>query len=227
MSEAQNPMTPKSYKRARARAKLVKESEWMRVYELGPKHLQYESKFLNNEVQVSADSFAARWPKMSLSQRLDFVFAYHAKSDFTGEDERIVDMIMQDGDEHIWSNLALFMIRCQDRSRVLAFLRARLEAKPENPFNYIQALGEAIDLDAVPIIRSYFDQFRATAETDRLGGLSLDAWDSPGRRFLICCEALWKITVSDEYANEIRTYLQHPNPRIRTMAAQALAAQNP
>jgi hypothetical protein len=225
MPDPTDPMTPESYQTARARAKFVKESEWMRVYELKPKHRHYESKFLSNEAQMSADSFAARWPLFSVNERLEFVLAYHAKGDFTNDDERIIDMIMRDGDDHIWSNLALFMIRHPVQSRVLAFFRARLEARPENPFNYIQALGEAKDREAEPVLRTYFDQFRPAAETERLSGVSLDDWNSPGWRFLTCCEALWKVTGSDAYENDLRTYVHHPNSQIRWKASHALGLQ--
>lgn len=225
MAEPTDPMTPKSYEKARKSAKLVKESEWMRVYELKPKYLHHESKFLSNEVRMTADSFVLRWPSMTANERLEFVLAYHAKRDFTRDDEQIVEIIMQDGDDHIWSNLALFMIRHPAPDRVLAFLRARLEAKPENPVNYIQALGEAKDHAAIQILQTYFDQVRPAAETERLAGASLEPWGSPSWRFLICCEALWKVSGSDVYENELRTYVDHPNPSIRRKAADALGPQ--
>src|ERR1700721_707607 len=137
MSEPTNPMTPESYRKARANAKLIKETEWMRVYEMGPKSRHYESRFLTDEVQMSADSFVARWPSMAEHERQEFVFAYHAKPEFTTDDERIVNTIMRDGDDHIWSNLALFMIRHPQQSTVLAFLRERLPKKQDNQINNI------------------------------------------------------------------------------------------
>jgi len=225
MSEPQEPMSPESCEKARASAKLVRETEWMRVYELGPKRLQYESKFLRNEIQMSADSFATRWPSMPSKERYEFVFAYHAKGNFTADDEQIVEKIMQDGDDRVWSGLALFMIRHPERERVLAFLRARLKAKPEHPFNYIQALGEAEDPEALPIIRSYFDEFRSNAETERLSGALYEPWNSPGWSFLICCEALWKITNSSEYLSDLRNYQNHPNSSLRNQATRALEVQ--
>lgn len=138
---------------------------------------------------------------------------------------RIIEIIMQDGDDHIWSNLALFMVRHPAPDRVLAFLRGRLQAKPENPLNYIQALGEAKDRSAIEILQTYFYQFRPAAETERLGGVLLEAWNSPSRHFLICCDALGKVTGSDVYKNDLRTYLDHPNPRIRWQARRALGLQ--
>lgn len=222
MDEHSEPIKPESHRETRKAAKLVKESEWMRVYELKPKYYSYESKFLSNEVTMSADSFVTRWPAMNASERLEFVLAYHAKGDFTDDDERIVQIIMQDGDDHIWSNLALFMVRHPKPDRVLRFLRGRLQAKPENPFNYIQALGEAKDRAAIEILQTYFDEFRPGAETERLSGALLESWNSPSRRFLICCEALWKATGSVVYENDLRTYLGHPNPGIRRRASDAL-----
>jgi hypothetical protein len=92
-------MSAESYRKLRANAKLVKETEWMRVYELGPpKSFTYESKFLTDKLQISAESFATRWPTMTPAERLDFTQAYCAKAEFTSDDERIVNLIMNDGD---------------------------------------------------------------------------------------------------------------------------------
>ena len=222
MDEHSEPINPEACRATSKSAKLVKESEWMRVYELKPKYYRYESKFLSNEVTMSADLFVTRWPAMNANERLEFVLAYHAKGDFTRDDERIIEMIMRDGDDHIWSNLALFMVRHPEPDQVLGFIRGRLQAKPENPFNYIQALGEAKDRAAIEILQTYFDEFRAGAETERLNGALLESWNSLSWRFLICCEALWKVTGSDVYKNDLRTYLDHPNPGIRRKASDAL-----
>jgi hypothetical protein len=221
MSEPTNPMTYESYRKARANAKLIKETEWMRVYEMGPTHLSYESKFLKDEVQMSGDSFLARWPSMTKQERLEFVLAYGAKGDFTSDDERNINLIMRDGDDHIWSSLALFMLRHPQQRRVLAFFRERLQTELENPFNYMQALGLARDLAAVPILRRYFDELRTAVETEE----RTEGWPNPAWRFLNCCEALWKITDLEEYAREIRKYLEHPDSRVRRQAENALGSE--
>ena len=222
MTDPTKPMTLDSYREARANAKLTKETEWMRVYEMGPKHLLYESKFLRGEVEMSADSFKARWPAMTPQERWEFVFAYATKGDFTSDDEQIVNVILQNGDDQIWSTLALFMIRHPQRSRVVAFLRERLQAKTANPFNYMQALAESKDIDAVPILRSYLDEFSAAVEGDELNDIPFSDWRNPIWRFLNCCSALWKITGIDEYSSSIRKYLHHPDPNVRSQARHAL-----
>jgi hypothetical protein len=101
----------------------------MRVYELpSPKSLSYESKFLTDELQISAESFASRWPTMTPAERHDFAFGYSAKAEFTSDDQQIVNLIMRDGDEHVWNYLATFVvIRHPERDKVLSFIRDRLE----------------------------------------------------------------------------------------------------
>lgn len=138
MSDPKERLSAESYKKLRDNAKLVKETEWMRVYELGSKSLSYESKFLTDKLQISAESFASRWPTMTPTERHGFAFAYSAKAEFTSDDEQIVNLIMRDGDEHVWNCLATFVVtRHPERDRVLSFIRDRLEKSPDGPANYI------------------------------------------------------------------------------------------
>jgi len=224
VSDRTERMSAESYRKLRVDAKLVKETEWMRVYELGPpKSRSYESKFLMDELQISAESFASRWPAMTPAERRDFAFAYSAKAEFTSDDEQIVNLIMRDGDEDVWNYLATFVvIRHPERDRVLNFIRDRLERRPENPGNYIQALGVAKDQRAVPILLSYYDEYHKAAQVvpERE---DTSFWDvEPVAKFLWCSEALWKITGSKDFEDGIRAYLKHPHSQVRWWAGHAL-----
>ena len=65
MSDLTEKVSAESYRKLRADARLVNDTEWMRVYELGPKSFSHESKFLTDRLQMSATSFASRWPTMT------------------------------------------------------------------------------------------------------------------------------------------------------------------
>jgi hypothetical protein len=218
-------MSAESYRKLRANAKLVEETEWMRVYELGPpKSFTYESKFLTDKLQISAESFATRWPTMTPAERFDFTQAYCAKAEFTSDDERIVNLIMNDGDEHVWCRLATFVVtRHPQRDRVLSFVRDKLARSPNNPDNYIQALGIAKDQRAVPILLPYHEEYckAARAVPQREDQSIQDI--APIAKFIWCSKALWKITDSEAYANHIRAYLKHPHSQARWWAEHALA----
>lgn len=105
MFDPKERLSAESFRKLRGAGRLVKETEWMRVYELGSKSLRYESKFLTDELQISAESFASRWPNMTSAERHGFALAYSAKREFTSDDEQIVNLIMEDGDEHVWNSL--------------------------------------------------------------------------------------------------------------------------
>jgi hypothetical protein len=215
-------LSAESYRKLRAAGKLAKETEWMRVYELGSKSLRYESKFLTDELQISAESFASRWPTMTPAERHGFAFAFSAKAGFTSDDEQIVNLIMSDGDEHVWNSLATFVvIRHPERDRVLSLILDRLEKSP-NPGNYIQALGIAKDQRAVPILLPYYEEYRRAAQgvPEREDASVQDV--KPIAQFLWCSKALWTITGSEEYADRIRAYLKHPHSQVRWWAEHAL-----
>jgi hypothetical protein len=61
------------------------------------------------------------------------------------------------------------------RERTPSVRLAALQAKPENPFNYIQALGEAKDRASIEVLQTYFAEFRAGAETEKLGRALLES----------------------------------------------------
>jgi hypothetical protein len=216
-------LSAESYRKLRGAGKLIKETEWMRVYELGSKSLRYESKFLTDELQISAESFASRWSNMTSAERHGFALAYSAKVEFTSDDEQIVNLIMEDGDERVWNCLATFVvIRHPQRDRVLSFIRDKLEKNPDNPDNYIQALGIAKDLFATPILLPYYEEYRKAAQAvpQREHASAKDVW--PIAKYLGCSRALWKITGSEAYADQIRGYLKHPDSQVRWWAEHAL-----
>jgi hypothetical protein len=59
--------------------KLVKESEWMRVFEVGDKQLFYESKFVRDNLQVSPQNIKSRWNNFSDKDRHEFVTAFQSR----------------------------------------------------------------------------------------------------------------------------------------------------
>jgi hypothetical protein len=70
---------------------------------------------------------------MTPDERLDFALAYSAKGEFSSEDEVITDLIVNDGDDYLWSALAQLMLRHPQREKVLGFLRGRVQNYRENP----------------------------------------------------------------------------------------------
>jgi hypothetical protein len=203
---------------------LVKETEWMRVYELGPKLLHYESKFLTEGLQLSAAIFEVKWRAMTPSEGLAFANAYATKPDFTAEDERIIDIILEDGEEVIWISLTLFMLQHTDRKRIVDFMIARLERQPEESTNFIQALGIAKAQSAMPLLRARLKGLGEALSFERTDGIPADVvfGPIPYSAYFVCCNALWQITGSKEYEDILRNYLSHPNSQVRAWAGNHL-----
>ena len=59
---------------------LIRESRWMRVYNLGDT-LLYESKFLADGLQVSSASLISSWKNMAEEEHTEFALAFLAKPD--------------------------------------------------------------------------------------------------------------------------------------------------
>jgi hypothetical protein len=107
--------------------RLVRESEWVRVYEVKPNVLAQTSKFLENGLELKADGFERMWAGLSLREKLDLCAAYSAKPTISAEDERVLNIVMEKGDDVTWSNIVSTLTRHSDRERVTAFVRTRIE----------------------------------------------------------------------------------------------------
>jgi hypothetical protein len=125
------------------RGKLIRESEWMRVYETDRSGQLYESKFLADGIQVSANSFIKRWPELSAEQRLDFASAFAAKPEVTYEDERVLDFLMEQDDFYICMSIAPLLPFHRQRDRVLAFVVDTIREHPKDAANFFS--GSRID----------------------------------------------------------------------------------
>jgi len=90
---------------------------------------------------------------MGERERMDFASNFHVKEIWTDNDTEILEIIMNDGNDHIWSSCALAMLRHPDRNRAVEFLieRVRCTKSERPPLNYTQALGIAGDRRAVEV----------------------------------------------------------------------------
>jgi hypothetical protein len=161
---------------------------------------------------------------MTPSERLAFANAYAAKPDFTAEDERIIEIILEDGEEVIWIALALFMLQHPNRERIINFMIARIEAQPQECRNFIQALGIAKAQGAVPLLRGRLQVLGKALEAEHRDGIPADVvfGPIPYSAYLVCCNALWQITGSKEYEDILRNYLGHPSSQVRSWAGNHL-----
>jgi hypothetical protein len=211
---------------------LVKETEWSYVYKAGEESYCYISKFLADETfTVSASEIRNRWPSMSESERLDFVQNFWSKPNWNENDTEILEMVMQDGNDHLWEHCALAFLNHPDRDRAVKFLIERVEkCEPgHEPLNYIQALGISKDPRSVPAIRPYCEKYRKKMETEKVSGVPDDVFfgSIPYSEYFAVCGSLLQITGSTEYEQAIRRYLDHQNEQVRYWAEHALGTEGP
>ena len=202
------------------RGKLIRESEWMRVYECqyeAQKGMHYESKFLTDRIRVSADSIIRRWPELSFEEKNEFANAFAVKPEATSEDERILNFLMEQDDFYIWMGIAPLLPSHRDRDRALAFLRERVRQRHVDKANFFQALGLIGDKRAVPALRAAYDGYREALGAGLASGAQPDYTD-----YLYCCYALWRISGSAEYKQVIEEASKSPHESVRATAEMFL-----
>lgn len=118
----------------------MRESRWVRVREIKPGKFEIQSKLLQDGLEIDPEELDCLWPQLSPRDRLDLCIAYHAKREITKADERILNIMMERGDEVIWSELASVLTGHRDRDRVLAFLRKRAREQTKFVANYFRTL---------------------------------------------------------------------------------------
>jgi len=201
---------------------LVRENEWIRIYNIGPGQQYYESKFVHDNVQVLAKSIESRWHTLSAEEQADFVMAFQSKYPLTSEDEEILEFLMNTGDENVWSTLALPLTRMSSskHEKALAFLIERIQRRDTHRANYYQALGELKDTKAIPALKVAYEEERRTISLDKPLTDFQDIF--PYIDYLACCAALYILEGSKEFKQAIEALKSHPNENVRSQANLAL-----
>ncbi|MBI4479918.1 MAG: hypothetical protein HY651_07825 [Acidobacteria bacterium] len=197
--------------------KLERESEWMRVYSFPGGHYR-RSKFLTDNLQVSAESIKRRWRWWWTWKRVEFAEAFVLKRDFSAEDQEIIGFLMEKGSEGVWLTIATSMRRYGDREQALAFLLKRATVGHRGSANYFQALEFLCDPRAVSVLQKCYKKYAgklSRLEDKGLGGKLMD--------YLQCCRALWVLDGSPEYENGLRKQTSHPDRLIRQTAQDLLS----
>ncbi len=119
--------------------KLVRETEWERVYESDVGVRMHESKFLADGIKVSAEFIIGRWRDFSMAEKVEFANAFSAKNEVSAEDERILDYLMEAGDSYTWMAIASLLPYHRNRERALEFLLRRVGEEGEDKANFFQA----------------------------------------------------------------------------------------
>jgi hypothetical protein len=211
---------------------LAWETEWEYVSKTGAKSSYRLSKFmLDRAIHVKASDIRERWPKLTENERLNFASNFWRKTTWDDNDTDILEIIMQHGDDRIWRNCALAFLHHPHRERAVMFLIDRLQkwSLPDEPLNYIQALGMCKDRRATPVIRPFYEKCRKAVEAEVVTGVPDDVFFGliPYHAYLAICGCLFKIEGSAEYEEAIRKYLTHPHEQVRWWAEQALEIEGP
>lgn len=212
---------------------LERKSEWSYSFKCGANsYCRISRCMVEADFQVSASEIRQRWPGMDERERLDFASNFHNKKTWTENDTEILEMIMADGSDRIWSSCALAMLNHADRNRAVEFLIGRVEHwadKRHPPLNYMQALGMAGDHRGVAVIQPYYEEYRKRMEAERETGIPEDVLCGPipYHAFLAICGDLFKITRAKEFEEAARKYFDHPKEQVRWWAEQALEVEGP
>jgi hypothetical protein len=199
--------------------KFIAETEWTRVYKDGDAIL-YDSKFLRDGLEVSAELVKGRWSSLSLEQKLDFAQAFSAKPKVTQEDERILDFLMEEREPYVWATIATLLRRHSDKERVLAFLLLRIGEERKGRASFFQAARLVGDHRAVPALRAAYDEYRTKRRLSAEPGAEFDYIG-----YISCCEALWKLDGSTEYKHAIEEHTKSDNYNIRAFAGLILGGE--
>jgi len=168
---------------------------------------------------------------MDEGERLDFASNFHVKETWTENDTEILEILMNDGNDQIWSNCALATLKHPDRNRAVEFLIDKVQRGESErpPLNYMQALGLAGDRRAVPAMRPYYHKYLKAMEAESEAGVPDDVFRGPipYHAFLAIAGSLFRIEGSNEYEQAIRKYFDHPKEQVRYWAEHALGVEGP
>lgn len=202
--------------------KLLKQSKWLRIFKLENGDDFFESRFLVDGLQISLNELTTVWQTASDREKWEFVLAYAAKPDFSEEDEKNVDFLMEHGSEPTWLTLAGTLTKSADQHKAVGFLLKLIENASRYPkANYFQALEAIASLHPSETIvaalevqfKRYQTAVKAYAHTLEVISQSDEIWD-----YLACCKTLLTLTRDNRYMQAIDEYRTAADPRLRDWA---------
>lgn len=210
---------------------VVEETEWTFIYKIGSKSGYKISKFWDETFEVQSVKLRQQWPMMSQQARREFGFNWSSKIAWSANDNEIIEIIMEDGDDDLWTHCTFAFVKYPDHDRAVSFLVNRLHNYEggHEPLNYFQALGMLKDSRAAAAIRPYYEKYRKGVEIEATIGVPDDVFFGPIPYFayLCACGALVKVDGAPEYDQAIREFFDHPNEQVRYWAEHALEVEGP
>lgn len=179
--------------------KLVKESEWMRVYRIEYEETYiYESKFLMDNLRISLQQVQEKWPHLSPSEKAEFSTAFSAQPPRDDEDQAILQFLMEIGPQEVWHNIAILLPFHRRPDEALGFLMERIERDSSSRTNYYQAIGSLGGAKAIPILRRQFDEYHVqlAAKPDQ----GSEIWSD----YLHCAKTLWILTQDPAFLSALK-----------------------
>jgi hypothetical protein len=194
----------------------MSESRWMKIHATSNGDLLYESKFLTENLSVSAKAIKSEWANLSPRERYDFTQAFQAKPEITKDDEEILDFLMAVGDHTIWLTISPLLSRHSNREKTMAFLLERIADSDKPKANFYQTLESMCDTRALPVLRRCYERYGASVERGEFEE-KLDYLD-----YLLCTRALLAIEGGREYAETLLHYSASTDEQIAGWARRLL-----
>jgi hypothetical protein len=181
--------------------KLIRDSEWLRVYVSDDgKSYHYESKFIVDNLQVSAEAFKRRWPTLSPDEKHEFADAFSCHVPNSADHQQILGFLMQCGPEKIRDSIARVVPYYADRDAALEFLLRGLRAGGRPRSHYYQALEMVEDGRAIPILVEHYEEYRPLVAGRPQGRDSMGLWFD----YLQCCKTLLTLTADQRYLADLK-----------------------
>jgi|SRR5579864_183559 len=196
------------------RGRSVRESDWIRVDQIRENVWRLKPKSVESGIDPS--QFEKIWPELSRCDKLDLCAAYAAKAQLSKQDEKILDFVIANGDDVVWSSIASVLTRHTDRQRISAFLRNRIEEQEPPLANFFQAAEILKDTEAIPQLKKKYLQYQEAGVTSQYGD-RVSCID-----LLSCSRALWTLTHSAEFGHTIEQFLDARDEIVRNFAKHCL-----
>ena len=195
--------------------RIQREEEWYRVYSSATYPRIYESKFATGEASITVAELQSRWQGWNEGEQVQFAQAFSRKPTLSGEDERVLDFLMEQHGEMVSSSIATLVARHPDKKRAARFVTDCLRAYPKTRGNFLLALANLAAPETASDLLSVYQECSQKIEEN------VDDYESVVD-LLYCSAALYRTTKEAKYQDLITSYLHNPNDRVRPQAENAM-----
>lgn len=207
----------------KSKMKLLRETKWQRVYEIGPRNQFIESKFAAGNAKITVEELAKGWPGWDQREKSDFLSSYGSTDHPEPGHQEILRFIIKNITSNERLSAACLLRSLDDSDEAIRVLSEwAVDPSTQGKGNVFQTLAGFGGQKAIKVLKKCLAEYLAN-DTFWIFPAA-PSWGQMGDAAEVACciEYLYKLTEDSRYKEMLERLLNYPHNIVQGRARLAL-----